>query len=905
MTRAQALVVAVSASTAVGFACNGPPKPALEGVLFAGCEEITASGRCRIEASSSIKVWVPAAKIEGVRLGAESVTVAAELVQDGLRFAVPVSRLPVRLSVSTAQPAGRWALDVQRYSAFPELARAQAHRRANRYDEAYEALVPALESANAALSAHAYGLRARVAIAEGNLRRALRDFETSIDLHERTGSVSSEVHDRFAMAYVLRLVGDFSRLHAVVEPVSRWSGPYPAGVEVAQYYRMMAAVGTHDYRRAVSLGKQALKYAARIDDRQIWRAASVLQIDVLRQLGRNAEARALLDEIGHKAVGPSPCARAMALGRQGRLLASLADDPASAQRAKSILQESIRVFASKCKRPRQHAYAMAILGQLELRMGQPARAEALLAQSRARQREPGGPLAIARTSLEADLALYNRRFRKADNDFEKMRLQARLFGLEGYGPRTFIGQGQAREAMGRLNDAIAAYRASETALERLSFRAPLGGGRETFLGARSTGAQHLIDLLLKLGRIDEAASAARRSRIRALRAVLGAAQLEGAPEAVRQQWYEVASRYRQRQTENLVHDGAGDVDDWALSVETLRAEVKARRQRSEADRKLLDEAMGRLGASLDGPMAYAKPRRDELFLLYHRAGDSWAGFAIRPAHIRGQRIHLSSLDEMSPAELAERLLGPFAKEISEAARAHILVHGQLNRVDFHALPWRGRPLVASVAVSYGLDFPRRRSFGPDVVRRALVADPTPELTATADEAQRTATLLRRNGWRVQRLSVQTTRAQMLQQLRDQPLGLFHYAGHAYYGGFDGWESHLGRRTSPLLRVPDILTLPRAPVGVVLSGCETAADSANPGASGLGLAQAFVLSGSDWVIASVRKIKDTDAHTVARTLYEEQRRAGHWDAAVLLSRAQARLADDGADVDWASVRVLTR
>jgi len=154
---------------------------------------------------------------------------------------------------------------------------------------------------------------------------------------------------------------------------------------------------------------------------------------------------------------------------------------------------------------------------------------------------------------------------------------------------------------------------------------------------------------------------------------------------------------------------------------------------------------------------------------------------------------------------------------------------------------------------------------------------------------------------VQRLQgAAVTRAAIAASLATGKVRLLQYAGHARFVGLDGWESYLGREESQLLTVGDILTLP-APDQVILSGCETAA-STDRGGIGLGLAQAFVIAGAQWVIASSRTVKDADAASVILQLFHRPILPTE-DAGALLQAAQRKLVETRPDVDWASFRIL--
>jgi CHAT domain-containing protein len=80
------------------------------------------------------------------------------------------------------------------------------------------------------------------------------------------------------------------------------------------------------------------------------------------------------------------------------------------------------------------------------------------------------------------------------------------------------------------------------------------------------------------------------------------------------------------------------------------------------------------------------------------------------------------------------------------------------------------------------------------------------------------------------------------------------------------------------------------------------NSADRSGSGLGLAQAFVIAGAEWVVASSRMVKDADAARVVIELFD-QRGLPSSDVGFLLQAAQRKLIETRPEVDWASFRVL--
>jgi CHAT domain-containing protein len=375
-------------------------------------------------------------------------------------------------------------------------------------------------------------------------------------------------------------------------------------------------------------------------------------------------------------------------------------------------------------------------------------------------------------------------------------------------------------------------------------------------------------------------------------------RLDAASDAIRRAWYAAVSEYQQRRTARE-RDAAAD---WKLPEDELEQKLADRARLGTSARELLDEALASLGSRVEGTVAPLAPATGELVLLYHPIPSGWAGFAVNREGVTARRLRPEPPGSRTPAELGDWLLGPFSALIERSDRMRVLAFGTLNQIDLHALPWRGRPLIASIAVRYGVDIPRAtRSARAGM--NALIVTPHEDLKSSAAEAAAAEERLQTSGWNVRRVRgsavVRTTIGEAVGTGR---IRLLHYSGHARFVGLDGWESHLGRDENQLLMtVGDILTLPASPDYVILSGCETAA-SADRSGSGLGLAQAFVIAGAEWVVASSRAVTDTDAARLVTELFDQRGFPGA-DAGFLLQAAQRKLLETRPEVDWASFRVL--
>ncbi len=335
----------------------------------------------------------------------------------------------------------------------------------------------------------------------------------------------------------------------------------------------------------------------------------------------------------------------------------------------------------------------------------------------------------------------------------------------------------------------------------------------------------------------------------------------------------------------------------------LRHEQAARKAAAEGVNKLLDQAFLVLGEPGEQP-GEAPPalQPGELILAYHQLPRGWVGFAAYGKSVLAHRFELP-LDILSQSEeVARRLLLPFRVPIEQAKRIRILPTGPLQGVDFHALPYDGDVLLARSPVVYGLDLPVVGNPAQPAGRHALlVADPRGDLPGALHEARAVREVLESGSrpWVTEELKSSDASAEAVRG-RLAAADLLHYAGHGIFSGFSGWESSLLLAKETRLTLGDLLALERVPAWVVLSGCDTGRSSAETPVESLGLAHAFLLAGSQAVVASTRSAPDTTVPVFFTDLYQQWDREP--DLAVALQHTQLSWRRNPG-VDWAGFRLF--
>lgn len=617
------------------------------------------------------------------------------------------------------------------------------------------------------------------------------------------------------------------------------------------HYGSMLAMRRGHYSAAERRAAAAHRTARRLGHRSFEDLAASTRAEILVRTGRWARAREALDQLAESSSRGSKCRRADLQSKLGffRLLARLRDnvdlgDPQPVLRQALALHQPGAACASKARENHDRiklGYAAMLAQTPELLTEQLDRID---------PETLAGKFPSQYHELWAHAALASGDAARAAQAIERMGTHLDpSFEPSAQWRRHMI---RADVAARRRDDAgqEQAYRDAEAVLDALRPGVDDTAIRDRWLTTYRRSAHALVELLVGQDRLDDAACVARHARRRALGPL--------------DRYEDTAAPLCERPWRH--HD-----DEWVV-------------------------------------------------LLVPRPGRGWWMFSIedRVVDIRS----LSSL----PGPTALDFWDPWSPALSAHGRVRLLVSEDAFGEPLHRLAWRGQPLARTHAVTYALDLvpvPASERSGGAPAATVAFADAVPlqSLGRYRDAVHTANERLRAAGWHSTWMAGPTLdRPTLIEQLGHTDL--LHYFGH-------GTRTQVGTPKSPTtgptepelapdvlgstalrlhddsqLTVDDVLILGRSPRLVVLLGCQLGHADLSGFGGGLNLAHAFLLAGSEQVLAAPDPLDAAAAAQLGRSLYDDLA-PNQFDLASALSRRWADLPPDSPAPLWRDLRVWVR
>jgi tetratricopeptide (TPR) repeat protein len=903
------------------LACGSRSKPTGEPAIptpqveYDGCWAVYTRGPvCALKAERQLTLWVkdrPDLKVE-IRAGDHIVNARGLSIAEGRRFALTFRRKASRLTVRLCRPDGpcgpAWTLTLAPSGDLQWLDKVRELQKTGEYPQARARLGQLLTSVPGKERGLIFYMLAF--LDQNDKERMVDDLSLGVAADEAVGNLKGKV-DKVAWLVRLDILQDhFGEARKRLDDLELTPGAPAIAKYLVSYNQGLLAERTGDYRKALESLRQAAALAERADLRPelMWKAEQLLA-GVLQEIGRSREASELFVRLrAHPHPGPDqPCDLGDLLNNEGwsRLLAREAGE--SAEDPIPLLEEAQSEFEAKknhCN-DEKRLNARLNLAFADQQAGRSSEAGHTLEGAHALASKAPPHLRLWWLDLEARVAIKKEPRRALDLYDELAREAERSLSLEGRF-RAEVGRARARLALGpgQRQAAIADLARADELIDEQSWHVPAYEGRDHLVGQREAVTQQHLELLLAEGRRQEALDLVRRDRSRLLRQLAFRDRLTQLKPGEQRKWDQALSQIRALRK---------SIDaEAATRWDVPRDQVARAKQRYASQLELaqheLDHALAGLGNLGSRAVSLSPPGDGEVILAYHRLSKGWVGLAAHGRDVEVSRFPMDAEPPADPRRLAKLLLAPFQKIIESAGRIRVLSYGSLRGVDFDGLPFQGEPLSARHLVVYSLDLPGRPprpAAAPTGKAALLVSNPETDqgyLPAAAEEAKAVQRAIQswRPVWALSWLQDERAGSKAVSDALPD-VDLFHFAGHGSFAGLGGWDSALPLADGSRLTLGDILTLRRVPRWVVLSACDAGHSSDQASSEGIGLANAFLLAGSQEVIASTRKVDDAMARFLVSELYRGWKPGE--DLARQLQRAEAVCRQQYGQADCTSFRLI--
>lgn len=487
-----------------------------------------------------------------------------------------------------------------------------------------------------------------------------------------------------------------------------------------------------------------------------------------------------------------------------------------------------------------------------------------------------------------------------------------------------VGQAEAYRQLGERGRALEHYERAERMLDSALGNVALLMHRQIYVQQFADATSRYLELLLESAA--DYSTAWRVVRHAHARALLAHSRLTAGDNATPEQ------RDRLERHAQLVAERErlrAEVQDAPLNE---RAAAERRLRDAEQRLSLMIESLYQPGSNQGAEtVSYAPLGPQELALTCHPAPSPqravrWVCLA---ADTQGVYV-VRDVPWGNPNSGVQFLLDGLAEPLRRAKVLRLLPYGPMRDIEWERVPWQGEPLGTRFDVLYSIDRPERLLPVPQHAHQALVVlDPEEDLAGGARLRAAVPERMVKLGWDTvvragspRRGGILRWLSTLRQRFSSGPMAnpatatevrnhlpsanLFFYYGHAEAGGTGGWDGTLRLASNERLTVRDIIALPSVPRLAFLFGCETAVSGRDAPSDEVGLAQAFLLRGSEVVLATTRKVTDASAEKLAQLLMQDAAfTAGKldrsaWTAA--LHRALRSLRHQQPHEDWAAFRV---
>ena len=890
--RLTAAAIAVSLLVACSAAKKDDPRLISE-FEFAGCDELRAGPACEINGERALTFWIrtlPTAKLR-IQVDGETVDAPWSEVDGGRQTTIKIEpkRRVIRIigqrEAGGVQYEASRALPIVRWDPPEQLVQAGRFRTENS-TMALAMLDSLAETAAPRVLGEIETLRGKIAYLAGDNDAAFEHRRKAADISKKLGLMEKQLRDLTALAFIAdRIRFDAKLTRSVLDEM----GAVPNSVAstlLVDFSEGLWARLTGDIRAAERRFARVERGALRLKRWRLWVGALIELADLRTTLGHHEAAFKLFEE-PREDIGTCLTAHWRAAQAWAGLMAREVDFmPPFEPRPKATLA----LASLKNCEDTQLPNVMMMVALSHAQQGESKDARKWLEPAKTVSDQPPTDVQWWMADVAARIALLEEKYTEAKDAYRQLNAIATQRGVSAAQWRATVGLARVEEASGHDRGALDAYKTAEALLDRQGTQAIFLSELAVSTHAQREVAKRYAALLLRQNKPRKAIEVLQRQANRRLMGVSLAIRVASLAPAQRLQWDQAIVEYaRLRSIEDSL-----DGRQWGESPSTSAETQKALATNTAAIRRALDAAFALLGPQAVRNDEWPKLAPEEMLLGFDQTSQGWVGFSLGHGALKVIPLDLPNID-LPDAALSQLLLQPFAEDLEAYKKIRIAARGPMEELDFHSLPYNGAPLNVTHRITYSVGSPRPTVPTKTTDTALVVADPDGSLPGARDEGRAVTESLRKLGLNTQLLIGPDLDRQDI--LRKMDVSLLHWAGHGRQ--VDKTSDGLGSAVLTLsptadLTAGDVLTLPSVPQRVILAGCETSPANA----SHLGVGQAFILAGSEAVVATTRPVKDADARQMAEALYRGNKLS---DLGEALRDAQLRLKDKIED--WAAFRVI--
>lgn len=574
------------------------------------------------------------------------------------------------------------------------------------------------------------------------------------------------------------------------------------------------------------------------DDEGAWETEVRLQqISNLLNAGRSVEAVALANETVQQAQERAPngqsCTLGMALTARAWVGYQAKEDPTP------LLSDLTKAesFAALCRSPDDYRWHIQVnRAALFLQNGNREGADSILLAMPTDTAPDPDSLQWLRLVL-AEWHLQHQRTEEA------LQILAPLLNTESIERPIWRAFGLAARAHIARDETEQALQLLENVEERIpayAAHAPLIHGRGAVVDDLVENVLLMANLLEQAGRNEEAWEVLRRHR-RAVLFDLQRSDLIAAVGSVDElPWSTV------RQEATIIADtGAPLSSDTGMLRRPVDAGSPSLNQNTQ---QRIEQAIRTSGLRHDAPLRSPDP--DELLVfLAEENGQLVVRSQYGQEHLRSFSVAFEDgVDEWGPS-----VLSLLDNDIARAAVITLLPTRQAREANLSRVLWRGEPLGLQRVLRTSLEIRNQSQTSHQGVRKSIViADPRGDLVHAREEGEAVAAALSTLG-PARLIARSDATLPTVASALNEGVDFLHLAGHASFSA-DGWDSAFRLSGTDYLYTWQVLTLQRAPRVVTMTACDSSRTQAGA-AERLGLAQAFLIAGSDVVVAADAPVSD--------------------------------------------------